>query len=185
MPRNLSRYSGSLNSQQRALYVRSIRLLAVLLGAGEGDDMGGPLLLFHAAVQDRGSAAIGAEARGCHICRHDLAAALGTCEDLHAKYIVLLGVLRLLIFIGVKLCLTIIAHELLRSDVKTQISAAVRAIIHLLTLSAAAVDLCTSVSGQDSRTRCHLPACGCRCKTDAGSPRSAVYYGYISTRQFE
>ena len=99
----------------------------------------------------------------------ELYPSIAAASTVHAKYIVLLGVLRLLILVGIELCLTIIAHELLRSDVKTQISAAVRAIIHLLTLSAAAVDLCTSVSGQDSRTRCHLPACGCRCKTEAGS----------------
>ena len=99
-----------------------------------------PFFLPHAAVQDRGGAAIGAETRRRHIGRHDLAAALRTRKDLHAVHVVFLRVLRLLIFIGVELCLTVIAHERLRCNVKAQITAAIGAIVHRHTLSAAVMD---------------------------------------------
>ena len=107
--------------------------------------MSGTLFTAHPAVQDRGSTAVSTEAGRSNVRRHDLAAALRTGEDGDAEHIIFFGVLGFLIFVGIELSLAVVAHECLRSDVKTQIPAAIRTIVHnYLRVEA----LCTKTRGE-------------------------------------
>ena len=110
-----------------------IGIPAVLLRPGKWDNPLGALFPPDPFFKDRGSTAVGAEAGGRQVCAGDLGAACGAGKDSH---IILIPAFHLhsgaspFRFIGIHHRLTVLTEQLLRSNIKAEISSAVRAVVH-------------------------------------------------------